>query len=212
MTAGVADAMVRRARYLGAIRAAGEFTVGLATAATLLFGAWQAASGDTSPGTLAATLTILAMFSGPIRDFERIVEYRSAPAWHREGSTASSAFRRCPAFQAEGRPIIFNRIADLAINGAAARIRGTVRPKRSSSPTAWHRQVDVHPHWRSCTANKVGSLSAAPIFAKSARRLREPIGVVSPELPLTASIRRNVLYRKPTPTPTMSSARARTGP
>jgi len=73
----LAEAMIARARWLGGLRALADLTAALASAAALLLGAGQVASGQATVGTVVATLSVIGLLTPALRDLGRVHEY-----WH----------------------------------------------------------------------------------------------------------------------------------
>lgn len=70
-------AMVDRAQVAGQILGVTEATVALASAAALLMGVFEVATGQASIGTVVAAMTLVGILMSPLRDLGRVQEY-----WH----------------------------------------------------------------------------------------------------------------------------------
>ncbi|MDX1593388.1 MAG: ABC transporter ATP-binding protein [Gammaproteobacteria bacterium] len=78
------EAMVRRASWIGWLRALAELLGGLATLLVLLIGAWLVRGGDLEPTAVAAALGAASMLLPLARDFARVHEYRQGARVARE--------------------------------------------------------------------------------------------------------------------------------
>ena len=68
-------AMILRAWVIGGLRAVTTATTAIATAATLIVGAVLVADGQATPGTVVATMSIIAFLMPSLRDLGRVYEY-----------------------------------------------------------------------------------------------------------------------------------------
>jgi ABC-type multidrug transport system fused ATPase/permease subunit len=75
LTRRLAGAMIARAGAVGAMRAAAQITIGLATAAALIAGALGRASGLAEPGDIVAAMSVVAIMTGSLADLGRVYEY-----------------------------------------------------------------------------------------------------------------------------------------
>ncbi len=78
--ARLGTAMVRRARMIGTVRAIGEATTLIASAAALV----AALAVQVDAAAAGAALAVIGVLSGPLRDLSRVAEYRAAALVARE--------------------------------------------------------------------------------------------------------------------------------
>jgi ABC-type multidrug transport system fused ATPase/permease subunit len=206
----LAEAMVGRARIAGGLRAVTEGTTAVATGAALLTGAYQAAAGNATAGTVVAAMTVVGLLVPPLRDLGRVHEY-----WHgaRVSRSKINAFLAVPGCVEEpaGAPPLCPGLGWLAfegvcVNGAVEQVTAAVKPGSKVAivgPNGSGKSTLLALVARLVSPDEgavvVDGQDLAGTSFDSTRRL---VGMVSPDLPLLrGSVRKNLLYRCPDASP-----------
>ncbi len=200
------DSMIGRARIVGALRGLAEGTTALATAAALLVGAQQVASGLASPGTVVAALAIVAILVPQVRALGRVWEY-----WHgaRVSRQKIQEFLAIPTLVSEqegaaslprggGRLVIehvsvagcLSDVSAVAEAGQRVAVVGPNGAGKSSLLALGARLLDPD--------QGTVSLDGQDLRDTRMSSLRRAVGLISPDAPLLrGSLRRNLTYRAP---------------
>ncbi|MDJ0850294.1 MAG: ABC transporter ATP-binding protein [Myxococcota bacterium] len=200
------DSMIGRARIVGALRGLAEGTTAIATAAALLVGAHQVASGLASPGTVVAALAIVGILVPQVRALGRVWEY-----WH--GAKVSrqkiEEFLAVPTLVSEQEgarslPSGSGRLVvdDVSVAGCLSGV--------SAAAEAGQRVAVVGPNGAG-KSSLLGlaarlldpdqgrvSLDGQDLHDTKMSSLRSAVGLISPDAPLLrGTLRRNLCYRAP---------------
>lgn len=208
LTRRLAAAMIARAGAIGAMRAAAQTTIGLATAAALIVGAFGRARGLADPGDIVAAMSMVAIMTGSLADLGRVYEYwRGARVAE---SKLARLFETGPLILQPENPrtvdlqnpvIEFDAVSvDQSIETLTARIEPGERifitgPNGSGKSTILHlvsRLIDPD-------AGKV-TIGGDDIAALGLGDLRRAVSIVSPEIGLfRGSVADNILYGSDAP-------------
>ncbi len=200
------DSMIGRARIVGALRGLAEGTTALATAAALLVGAQQVASGLASPGTVVAALAIVGILVPQVRALGRVWEY-----WHgaRVSRQKIEEFLAVPTLVSEqegakslpdggGRLVI----DDVSVAGCLSGVRAVAEPGQRVAvvgPNGAGKSSLLALAARLLDPDQgTVSLDGQDLRATKLSSLRRAIGLISPDAPLLrGTLRRNLCYRAP---------------
>jgi ABC-type multidrug transport system fused ATPase/permease subunit len=200
------EAMVHRARVIGALRGVAETSTSLAIAAALIVGAQQVAAGRVTAGVVVASLAIVSVLVPQVRTLGRVWEYWQAAQVSRqklEGFLATPSDVRdasdaTPLEDGPGR-IVF---ADVSLSGSLTGVRLDAEPGQ--------RIAVVGPNGAGkSTLLAVAARLADPdsgrviLDGRNLRKvtlesLRRAVGLVSSDAPLVrGSLARNLRYGAP---------------
>jgi ABC-type multidrug transport system fused ATPase/permease subunit len=200
------DAMVRRAKVTGQLRAITEGTVMAGTAAALLVGVHEVSAGRARPGTVAAAMAIVGLLHSPLRDLGRVHEY-----WQ----NAQVAMRKIREFldipslvtEMEGAPDLVPGPGRLDFEGVslAGALVGVTASARPGSRVAIVGPNGAGKSTLLAVAARLidpdsGTvrLDRQDLQACSLASVRRAVGMVSPDLPLLrGTIEENLRYRWP---------------
>jgi ABC-type multidrug transport system fused ATPase/permease subunit len=199
-------ALVARAGHIGLIRGATQGGIALAVAAVLMIGVFQVAEGRTTPGTVAAALTVLGFMRPALRNLGRVYEYYqdARVAWDN-----ILRFLQLPV--RSGRR---DRYPDLAPGAGALAFEKVSLPgvlkSFSAEVSAGARVAVVGPNGTGKTtllelasgliAPRAGRvlIDGQDIAAVNPVSLKRAVGIASPDLPLmSGTLGQNLCYRCP---------------
>lgn len=199
-------AEVRRARVAGGLRAVTEGTAVLAVAAALLAGAFGAAAGQATAGTVVAAVAIVGFLVAPLRDLGRVYEYWQGARVARE---KIRQFLDTPALVDEADDAVRLRAGPGRLRFDRVRVRGALRRVSLEAEPGTVTAI-VGPN--GAGKSTLLALAARLIDPDGGRvrldgrdlarvrlsSLRREVGMVSPDLPLLrGTIDRNLRYRCP---------------
>lgn len=198
------EAMVARARAIGLHRAITEGSLLIATTMVLLVGILLTKNSDaTSPGTVVAAMTIVALLTQPLRNIGRLYEY-----WH----GANIAYEKLTNFLTKtGRP---RRIRPEDIGSGVLKLKklSNIHGRKQPSLTVQSgRKVVILGNNGSGKSTLLAELAGLippstgeitlddhNVVKLHETYLKSTIGMVSPDLPLLkGSLRKNICYRCP---------------
>lgn len=198
----LADAMVRRARVVGAVRASGEVTT-LLTGAVVLY---AAAACGTGPGAAAAAIALVGVAAAPVRELARVAEYRSSCAVAMDLIRAELARPRREVADGDAPPLpdgdgevelseiyVDGVFAPITARASARSVVAVVGPNGSGKSTLLSAIAGL-------TRPDAGTvrIDGADIATVRPDSLRRAIGIVGPHLPLLrGSIADNLRYADP---------------
>jgi ABC-type multidrug transport system fused ATPase/permease subunit len=200
------QAMVRRARWVGVLRALTELGIRGSSLGVLVLGAVEVSAGRLSPGAVVGALTIIGFLVAPLRDLGRVFEYwQSAKvAWEKVGDFLAlpqlvTQAREAAPLRRGGGALRFRRVSvHPGLSGIDARVLGGTRllvrgPNGSGKSTLlWLAARLIDPD------EGVVSIDGQDVRGVTLKSLRRAVGIVSPDLPLLrGTVRRNLTYRKP---------------
>jgi len=200
------DAMIARARAVGAFRGMVELTAALASGGALLAGAALVSAGNTTPGTVVAVMSIVGLLVPALRDLGRVQEYWHGAVVSREKITdflAMPVLDTAPK-QAEELPPGPGelRFTDVSIskdvggfNGCArgGQVVALVGPNGAGKSTLLSLAARLMDPIQGTI-----HLDGQDISQVEPASLRRAVGVMTPDLPLLrGSIARNLSYRWP---------------
>jgi ATP-binding cassette, subfamily B, bacterial len=200
------DAMIGRARVIGALRGVTEAATGISVAAILAVGAYEINQGRATLGAIVAATSVLGMLMPALRDLSRSYEY-----WHsyRVALDRISAFLGTrpsvePGASAPVLPdgpgsiafknVAFEKVLDgINVTAESGSVVAIVGPNGAGKSTLL-----------ALIARLIEPTSGQVLFDGNdlrrfrASSVRATIGVVSPDLPLMrGTIGRNIRYRCP---------------
>jgi ATP-binding cassette subfamily B protein len=202
----LANEMVNRAVWIGALRAVADAAVRLTTAAVLAFGAWAVSQSAATAGTVVAAMAIVALLLPSVRDLGRVHEY-----WR----NASIAREKAEAFLASGplltesrhaRPLADGRgevrFVDVTLTPLTQPFSARVAPGRRIAITGDNGAGKSTLLWLAARLLDPDTghvqLDGSNLKDVQLESLRAAIGIVSSDLPiLRGSVKRNLLYRAP---------------
>jgi len=200
------DAMIGRARVIGALRGLTEATKGISVAGILAVGAYEVGQGRATLGAIAAALSVLGILTPALRDLGRVHEY-----WH----SYTVALGRITGFLGTRPSVDLDTPAPALPDGSGAvAFRDvefeTVLSKINATANPGSVVAIVGPNGAgkstllSLVARLIEPMSGDvlidgnSIHDYSATSIRATIGVVSPDLPLMrGTVGRNIRYRCP---------------
>ena len=126
------DAMVRRARTIGAVRGLTSGSTALATGAAVLVGVTQIAAGHATAGTVVASVTIIGVLVAQVRALGQVYEYWHAAQVAREKieeffalpAVLKDVFEAVPIASGPGR-IVFDNVS---VAGALDCVKAVAEP------------------------------------------------------------------------------------
>lgn len=200
------NALVARARKIGLIRGLTQGMTALASGAVLLMGAFEVHTGQTTPGTVVAAMTIVGLLVPALRDLSRVYEYWQESRVSSEKIISflktSSLIKNKPGApelkpgpgRLEFRNVRLGRmLRDITVTAEAGRmivITGSNGAGKSTLLSTAARLIGVD-------KGKI-LLDGQDIAACSLKSVRRNISMVSPDLPLLrGTVRKNLLYRLP---------------
>lgn len=207
------NAMVNRAKAVGAFRGVIELTAALATGSALLVGAFLVNAGDTTPGTVVAAMSIVGLLIPSLRDLGRVQEYWHGAVVSREKIVDFIAMPRLGRAPREAKELpdgpgelCFENICITQDNrtkdkGFSARIPAgqvvaLVGPNGAGKSTL----LSLAARLMDMKQGKI-LLDGHDITKVKPNSLNKAIGVMTPDLPLLrGSIERNLSYRLPNAT------------
>lgn len=200
------EAMEKRARVIGGLRAITEGTAGLAGAAVLLLGAQQVLAGQTTPGTVVAAMSVVGLLVPALRDLGRVYEYWHGAAVSRE---RIEGFLRMPTelvdtqhavslMPGPGRIQFANVHVEGSVQGVSAQVEsgqvvalmGPNGAGKSTLLALVSRMLNPQEGQILIDGQNIAEVSLAS--------LRRSVGMVSPDLPLVrGTLEKNLRYRWP---------------
>ncbi len=204
------NAMVNRAKAVGAFRGVIELTAALATGSALLVGAALVNSGATTPGTVVAAMSIVGLLIPSLRDLGRVQEYWHGAVVSREKISdfiAMPRLERAPRLAKELPPgpgeIHFENIQITQNNREknkrfsahipAGQVVALVGPNGAGKSTL----LSLTAQLIDLNQGKI-LLDGHDITKVKPSSLKKAVGVMTPDLPLLrGSIERNLSYRLP---------------
>ncbi|MGE5093837.1 MAG: ABC transporter transmembrane domain-containing protein [Betaproteobacteria bacterium] len=204
---GLARAMIRRARIVGALRAAAEMTGGLASLAILLGGALGVRLGAATPGAAVAAMAVLGLCLPMLRNLSRVQEYWQGYAVSRENLRRFLAESQGRASLARGLQKLRCeqgevRIEELHAAGALAGVTATAPAGRRVAVVGGHAGgkstlLAVIARLVDADAGRV-RIDGMDIADCRLTTVRAAVALVAPELPLLrGTLEHNLRYRCP---------------
>ena len=211
------NAMVARAKAVGAFRGVIELTAAIASGGALLVGAALVNAGSTTPGTVVAAMSIVGLLVPALRDLGRVQEYWHGAVVSREKITdfiAMPQLNSAPKEAAElpdgaGHLSFENICITQDSNGFSAsvpagQVVALVGPNGAGKSTL----LSLTAGLMDLKQGKI-YLDGQDITQVEPSSLHRAVGVMTPDLPLLrGSIERNLSYRWPgAPEQTLADAR-----
>jgi ABC-type multidrug transport system fused ATPase/permease subunit len=200
------ESTVSKARVVGQLRGTADATAGVAWAAALLVGSAEIGAGRATPGTVAATMTIVGLMLSPLRDLGRVQEY-----WHdsRVSLEKIQRFMDLPSLVAEAPNAVdlspgpgqlsledirlkraLRGVSAAADPGSAVAIVGPNAAGKSTLLAVIARLIDPD--------SGAVYLDGQDLAMVSIASARHAVGMVSPDQPLLrGTVLDNVMYRMP---------------
>jgi len=197
-------AMVLRAWLIGGLRSVVTATTAIATATTLMVGAFLVADGQATPGTVVAAMSIIGFLVPSLRDMGRVYEYWqgsrvSLEKIHQflENPVPIATSRRTSRLRTGGGRLIFRNVS---VSGSLNEFSATATPGSVvaiTGPNGAGKSTVLSLVARLVDPNRGKVVLDGKDLGKLARdSLRQVIGIVSPDLPLLrGSISKNLSYR-----------------
>jgi len=200
------NAMVARAKAVGAFRGVIELTAAIASGGALLIGAALVSVGSTTPGTVVAAMSIVGLLIPSLRDLGRVQEYWHGAVVSREKITdfiATPRLSRAPK-GAEELPdgpgeLTFENICiakdaeGFSATVPAGKVVALVGPNGAGKSTL----LSLAARLMDLDQGKI-LLDGQDITQVEPSSLHRAVGVMTPDLPLLrGSIERNLSYRCP---------------
>jgi len=200
------NAMIGRAKAVGAFRGVIELTAALASGGALLIGAMLVSSGSTTPGTVVAAMSIVGLLVPSLRDLGRVQEYWHGAVVSREKITdfiATPRLKQAPK-EAEELPdgpgeLLFENICitkgaeGFSAKVPAGKVVALVGPNGAGKSTL----LSLAARLIELEQGKI-TLDGQDITQVETHSLNHAVGVMMPDLPLLrGSIERNLSYRWP---------------
>ena len=200
------DAMIARAGKIGLMRGITQGVMALASGAVLLQGARVVGSGQATPGTVVAAMTIVGLLVPALRDLSRVYEYYQES---RVSAKKIISFLKTPSLVVdrsgapdlkpgpgclEFRKVGFGEvIQDVTVTAQAGEVIVITGPNGAGKSTLLHMAARLM---------DAGSgnifLDGQDIALHSLKSVRGAISMVSPDLPLLrGTVKKNLLYRWP---------------
>ena len=212
------DAMVQRARAVGAFRAATELTAAAASSGALLLGAGLVMAGETTPGTVVAAMSIVGLLVPSLRDLGRVQEYWHGAIVSREKIEDFLAMPVLVSTREESPELIEGdgklEFSNISVPGSLDNFSAVAEPGQIIAivgPNGAGKSTLL-----SLTARLMDPEQGAiylddqNIKTIDTASLRRAVGVMTPDLPLLrGSVDRNLRYRVPD-APEQEVARVRT--
>lgn len=206
---GLVEAMVSRARAIGAFRGVVELTAALATGGALLVGAILVNAGDTTPGTVVATMSIVGLLVPALRDLGRVQEYWHGAVVSREKIIDFIAMPRLGRAPKEAKKLppgpgelcfenirIAKDAQGFSARAPAGQVVALVGPNGAGKSTL----LSLAARLMDMDQGKI-LLDGHDITQVEPNSLHRAVGVMTPDLPLLrGSIERNLSYRLPNAT------------
>jgi len=200
------NALIARARKIGLMRGVTQSTMALASGAVLLQGAYVVSSGQATPGTVVAAMTIVGLLVPALRDLSRVYEYLQESRVSAEKlidflQTPSLVLTRSGApdlnpgpGRLEFKDVSFGKvIKNVTVTAQANQMVVIVGPNGAGKSTLLSmaaRLIDPE-------KGKI-LLDGQDITTHSLKSVRGAISMVSPDLPLLrGTVKKNLLYRWP---------------
>ncbi len=200
------DAMVHRARAVGAFRGVIELTAAVASGAALLLGAALVGNGDVTPGTVVAVMSIVGLLVPSLRDLGRVQEYWHGAVVSREKimdfiamPVLKSTPKQAPKLPPGPGELRFENVrirkdaAGFSACAQAGRIVALVGPNGAGKSTLLSlaaRLFDADQGTVFLDGHDISQIEQSS--------LRREVGIMTPDLPLLrGSIQRNLSYRWP---------------
>ncbi len=202
----VRAAFIRRAFFIGGLRAISESSIRISVALALLVGAYQVASGAATAGTVVAAMSIVAFLAAPIRDLSRVYDYWYAARVSREklskflGDTRIVREPRHPRTLKNGSGRLEFR--NVTVKATLKRINATVQEGQFTLLTGPNGAGKSTLIWLAARLIDPDSgsvlLDGQDVRKLAGDELRQQIGIVSSDIPLLrGSVLRNIRYRRP---------------
>jgi ABC-type multidrug transport system fused ATPase/permease subunit len=199
-------AMVRRAGWIGTLRAVADATVRVTTVGVLAFGAWAVSQSVATPGSIVAALSVVALLMPSIRELGRVHEYWKSAVVAREQAQSFLASGPVLRERRQARPLPDGqgevRFCDVTISPVTEPFSRTVPPGAHIAITGPNGAGKSTLLWLAARLIDPDSgrieIDGEDIARVRTASLRRAVGIVSSDLPmLRGSIRRNLLYRRP---------------
>ena len=200
------NAMINRAKAVGAFRASIDFTTAVASGGTLILGALLVSQGQTTAGTVVAAMSIVGLLLPALKDLGRVQEYWHGAQVSKEKITdfialpiMHSAFAEYNTLKpGEGR-LAFNNIHinNVLYNFNAIAEPGQVIALVGPNGAGKSTLLSLAARLTEPDSGNI-TLDDQDIVNVSHDSLRQAISMMTPDLPLLrGTIDRNLRYRQP---------------
>lgn len=199
-------AMVKRASKIGQIRGITHCGAALAVTAVLYTGVFQVASGQTTPGTVAAAMVVIGFLVPALKNLGRVYEYYQDATVARQKLTqflnVKPSIRlgvKLPDLRPGPGHLV---LEDIVVEGVFKEVSVEAKPGQviavvGANGAGKSVLIDLVARLVSPDKGKL-SIDGQDITQVSLSSARRMIGIVSPDLPLLAgSINMNLRYRNP---------------